>query len=128
MFVAIAALGLLAIAGLAVDGGAKVRAAQRADRVAAEAGRAALQAVDLDVAMTGNARRVDLRPARAAALQHLAAAGLSGTVEVDPRGATLTVTTRASEPAVFLSIVGVHELMVHGRASVAMIDTDGGTR
>lgn len=116
VFVAVAVVGLLAMAGLVVDGAAKVRAVQRADRVASEAARAAGQAVDLAAAMGSEGLRVDRRAALGAAQSYLDAAGVEGAVSVRPDGATLVVTTRTSEPTAFLGLIGVSRITVTGRA------------
>jgi Flp pilus assembly protein TadG len=121
MFVAVAAVGLLVLAGLVVDGSAKVRAVQRADRVAAEAARAAGQAIDLTAALQGSAIRADRRPALAAANAHLEAAGLVGSVELASDGSAITVVTRATEPTVFLSLIGVPRFTVAGHAEVRLV-------
>lgn len=120
IFVAVAVLGLLAIAGLAVDGGAKVRAAQRADRVAAEAARAAGQAVDLPALLAGEGVTVDRRAAVAAANTYLARAGVDGSVDVLDAGATLRVTTMTSETTIFLGLIGIPRLSVSGAAEVRL--------
>lgn len=121
LFLAIAVIGLLALAGLVVDGGAKVRAAQRADRLAAEAARAAGQAVDVaGVLQTGHVR-VDRRAALAAAQSYLRSAGVEGSAEVSQGGGAVTVRTRATVPTVFLGLVGVSRFTVQGVAEVSLV-------
>lgn len=120
LFLSIAVLGLLVMAGLVVDGGAKVRAAQRADRVAAEAARAAGQAVDLTSVLAGTAIKVDTRAALAAARAYLTASGVTGSAEVSADGRSIVVHTAASEHTVFLGLIGISELHVHGRASAVL--------
>jgi Flp pilus assembly protein TadG len=75
---ALAGLAMLLMAGLVVDGAGRLRAAGRADRIAAEAARAAAQAADT--------RRPTLtldRPAAVrAARRYLAEAGVTGTVTI----------------------------------------------
>jgi Flp pilus assembly protein TadG len=121
MFVTVVALGLLVLAGLVVDGSAKVRAVQRADRVAAEAARAAGQAIDLTAALQGSTIHVDRRPAVVAARAHLEAAGVIGSVELAADGTAITVEARDSEPTVFLGLVGVPQFTVTGRAEVRLV-------
>ncbi|HET8969912.1 MAG TPA: hypothetical protein VFN19_02550 [Candidatus Nanopelagicales bacterium] len=120
-FFAVAVAGLLLLAGLVVDGGAKVRAGQRADRLAAEAGRAAGQQVDLTAAVAGNRTRVDPRAAVAAARTFLAGAGVAGDVAVGPDGRHLTVTVTTSVRTVFLGLIGVDTLTAHGTARVRLV-------
>jgi Flp pilus assembly protein TadG len=128
LFVAIAMVGLLALAGLVVDGGAKVRAVQRADRVAAEAARAAGQAIDLGAVLEGSDVRVDRRAALVAAESHLQAAGIDGSVRVVDGGAGIVVTTTTSAPTVFLGLIGVPSFTVHGSAEVALVHSVRGVR
>jgi len=127
LFLAIAAVGLMAMAGLVVDGGGKVRAAQRADRLAAEAARAAGQAVDLTSALRGDSIRVDRRGAIAAAEEFLRASGADGEASVSRDGRAVVVTTRATAPTVFLALIGIPDLTVSGRAEVTLVHTEGGT-
>lgn len=124
MFLAIAVVGLLAMAGLAVDGAAKVRAVQRADRVAAEAARSAGQAVALTDVLAGRAIRVDRRAAIAAAEQYLDAAGIEGSVRVDSGGEAIHVSTTARVPTIFLGLIGVPEFTVHGAADVQLVRSE----
>ncbi len=125
LFVAIAVLGLLTLAGLVVDGGAKVRAVQRADRLAAQAARAAAQAVDVRAVRAGEVA-VDRRAALAAADAYLKAAGSQGSARVVEGGKGLSVTTTASVPTVFLGLIGMPSFTVRGSAEVALIDSATG--
>lgn len=126
VFLAVAAVGLLALLGLVVDGAAKVRAVQRADRVAAEAARAAGQAVDLTGVMAGEGIRVDRRAAVAAADAYLREARAEGRARVAPGGRTVIVTTSATQPTVFLGLIGIGEFRVRGSAEVDLVHSEGG--
>jgi hypothetical protein len=128
LFVAIAVVGLLALAGLVVDGGAKVRAVQRADRIAAEAARAAGQAVDLTVVMQGGGVRVDRRAALVAAESHLRASGVEGSARVVDGGRGIAVSTTISAPTVFLGLIGVPQFTVRGNADVTLVHSETGAR
>jgi len=128
LFVAIAMVGLMVLAGLVVDGGAKVRAAQRANRVAAEAARAAGQAIDLATVLEGSAVQVDRGAALQAAEAYLASAGVDGSARVIDRGAGISVSTRTSAPTVFLGLIGVPHLTVDGAARVSLVHSMGGAR
>ncbi len=121
LFLSITVVGLLALSGLAVDGAAKVRALQRADRVAAEAARAAGPAVDVAGMLRGADLRVDRRRAVEAARAYLTAAGVDGSVAVTDRGAAVAVTTTASAPTVFLGLVGIDEFTVQGHAEATLV-------
>jgi Flp pilus assembly protein TadG len=126
--VAIAMVGLLALAGLVVDGGAKVRAVQRADRIAAEAARAAGQAVDVADVLDGSDVRVDRRAALVAAESYLRASGVEGSVRILDAGRGIAVTTTTSAPTVFLGLIGVPRFTVRGSAEVALVHSVRGVR
>lgn len=128
LFVAIAMVGLLALAGLVVDGGAKVRAVQRADRIAAEAARAAGQAVDVADVLDGSDVRVDRRAALVAAESYLRASGVEGSVRILDAGRGIAVTTTTSAPTVFLGLIGVPRFTVRGSAEVALVHSVRGVR
>ncbi|MBB5787450.1 pilus assembly protein TadG-related protein [Jiangella mangrovi] len=114
---AVVTVALLAIAGLVYDGRRQLTAQQRADAVAAEAARAAGQEIDGST-LTGSPG-LDRARALAAAREHLAAAGLTGTVTVD--GATIVVRVDASEPAAILPLIGITTLEARGEASVRIV-------
>lgn len=126
IFVAIASVGLLVLAGLVVDGGAKVRAAQRADRVAAEAARVGGQAIDISGVLAGRTIAVDRRAALAAANAYLQAAGIEGSARLVDGGAGMTVATSTSARTVFLGLVGVHTIAVRGHAEVSLVPSASG--
>ena len=121
LFVAIAVAGLLVLVGLVVDGGGKVRAAQRASRVAAEAGRVAGQQIDVRAAIEGRPLRVDVPPAVEAARRYLRAAQVNGQVFVSSDRRRITVEVTTSERTVFLGLVGISELTAHGSADVELV-------
>jgi hypothetical protein len=127
VFVAITVLGLLILCGLVVDGGAKLRAVQRADHVAAEAARAAGQAVDPAALAAGDAR-VDRQAAVDAANGFLAAAQATGAASISADGTTIVVTVTSTAPTVFLDLIGVSEFTVtgHGTAVLVHAVTGGG--
>lgn len=114
---AIVAIALLAMAGLVYDGRRQLTAQQRADAVAAEAARAAGQEIDGSTLIGSPC--LDRARAVAAAREHLAAAGISGTVTVD--GNTIVVRADATEPAAILPLVGITTLEATGEASVEIV-------
>ncbi len=120
-FFAAAVLALLVMAGLVVDGGGKVRALQRADRIAAEAGRAAGQQIDLAAAVAGERPRVEVPRAVAAARRYLAATGTDGTVAIAPDRRSLTIEVRSTSRTVFLGLVGIGQLSATGTATVELV-------
>jgi Flp pilus assembly protein TadG len=120
VFVAVCVLALLGIIGVAVDGGGKMRATERADFIATEAARAGGQAIDPAEAVPGTAITVDPQAAQAAAQAYLRTAGAAGTVGVSGDGKTLTVTVTGSYDTKFLPVVGMGSLAVsgHGKATL----------
>lgn len=112
VFVAVCVMALLGIIGVAVDGGSKMRATERADYIAGEAARAGGQAVDPAEAISGTAVVVDPQAAQAAAQAYLRSAGATGTVSVSGDGKTVSVTVSSSYDTKFLSLVGIGSLSV----------------
>lgn len=92
IFFAIIAPAWIAMLGLVVVGGGRIRAFQRADNVAAEAARAAGSAIEPVSAVQGGPKVVDPTRARTAALDYLTAAGATGTVTISADRQHLTVT------------------------------------
>ncbi|MFF0142595.1 pilus assembly protein TadG-related protein [Streptomyces sp. NPDC005227] len=121
VFVAICVLGLIGIIGVAVDGGAKMAATERADYVAGEAARAGGQAIDPAKAVTGKAIVTDPQDAAAAAQAYLRSAGASGTVSVAGDGKSVTVTVNGSTNTTFLSAIGIGSLPVTGHATATLL-------
>ncbi|MFI9772131.1 TadE/TadG family type IV pilus assembly protein [Streptomyces sp. NPDC052415] len=120
VFVAVCVIALIGIIGVAVDGGSKMRATERADYVAGEAARAGGQAIDPAEAISGTAIVADPQDAAAAAQAYLRSAGATGTVSVSGDGKTLTVDVTGSYDTKFLSVVGIGSLSVtgHGKATL----------
>lgn len=93
-FVAVVAVGLIMVSGMAYDGGQIVAAQATARDLAASAARAGAQEVDLDrLRSTGDAI-LDPDRATAAVQAFLAQAGFSGTTRVAASSITVTVTVR----------------------------------
>jgi Flp pilus assembly protein TadG len=90
-FVAVLALALIAVAGLAYDGGQIVTATARARDVAGAAARTGAQQLDPAAVHAGHAH-LDPAAARTAAAGFLTAAGVAGSVEVTATHVTVTVT------------------------------------
>jgi Flp pilus assembly protein TadG len=121
VFVAVCVFALIGIIGLAVDGGSKMRATERADYIAGEAARAGGQAIDPADAISGTAIDVDPQAAAAAAQSYLRSAGATGTVSVSGNGKTLTVTVTGSYDTKFLSAVGIDSLPVTGHGTATLL-------
>ncbi|WP_405812887.1 MULTISPECIES: pilus assembly protein TadG-related protein [unclassified Streptomyces] len=121
VYTAIVTVALLAIIGLAVDGGGKLRATERADAVAMEAARAAGQAIDPASAVNGEGIRVDPEAIQAAAYAYLSRTGSQGTVSLAADRSQLTVTVHDAYATKFLSIVGIGTLSVSGHGSARLL-------
>lgn len=80
--------------GLVLDGGVMLRARSDAFSIAGAAARIGAQQLDADAAVEGLVQ-LDPDGAEQAALDHLAAHGLAGTVTVTPERITVTVTATA---------------------------------
>jgi len=111
--------GLLLIIGLAVDGGAKVQATQRANAIADEAARAGGQVIDRSAALGGEVK-VDVAAAVAAARDYLARNAVAGTVRVVD-GDTLQVSTTITEPTIFLGVIGITAMTVDGSGTADLV-------
>ncbi|MFJ9752711.1 TadE/TadG family type IV pilus assembly protein [Streptomyces chartreusis] len=120
-FVAVCVVALLGIIGVAVDGGSKMRAVERADYIAGEAARAGGQAIDPAQAISGDAVVVDPQDAIAAARSYLNSVGATGTVSVSGDGKKLTVTVNDAYDTTFLSAVGIGSLTVTGHGEATLL-------
>ena len=121
VFVAVCVLALIGIIGIAVDGGSKMRATERADYIAGEAARAGGQAIDPAEAISGNAIVVHPQDAAAAAQAYLQSAGATGTVTVSGDGKTLSVVVTGSYDTKFLAAVGIGSLSVTGHGTATLL-------
>jgi Flp pilus assembly protein TadG len=123
LLVLVLAVAVLAMIGLSVDGGGKVRALERADNLAAEAARAAGQALQGSQAIQGGPKVIDPQTAVTAAYAYLAAAGVPGTVTVWPDRQHVTVTVTITYRTVFLSSVGIGTLTATRHATAVLVTT-----
>ncbi|MFD6757361.1 TadE/TadG family type IV pilus assembly protein [Micromonospora gifhornensis] len=123
MYFAILAPAFLVVLGLIVDGGAKVRALQRADNIASEAARTAGQAINAGQAMTGGTKEVDPALAADAAQAYLGDLnGVTGSVTVAPDLQNLTVTVSLSWDPLLLDLFGaLGSTTVSGAATVTLV-------
>ena len=110
-------LSLMVIAGLAVDGGAQVRATQYADMVAGESARAGAQRLDPGTT-TGQAPALDGYAAAERAQTYMgefdssAYGKVTGTCQA--QDTTVTCETTVVYHTIFLGIIGIDTLTVHG--------------
>jgi hypothetical protein len=120
VFLAIALAGVLILIGMVDDGGGRLRARQRADNIAAEAARAAGQAINGPTAIQGGKKVLDAAQATRAARAYLTAAGVPGTVTV--LGPTrVRVEVVITEPTAMLSLIGIGSYQVTGRATAVLV-------
>ena len=121
-FVSVVFAALIMTVGLVVDGGQKVAAASRAETAAAGASRAAGNAA----ASQELGARDPVAAATLAARSYLAGQpGVTGSVTVD--SGVVTVRTNATEPTIFLAVVGIHAVTGTGSAQANIVPT-GATR
>ena len=120
LFAAIAALVLMVCVGLAYDLGGKELASQRAEDVAAQAARAAGQHLVAPTAVRGQGAVVDTAAAAAAARAYLAASQVEGTVSVAAGNVVVVETTDTYTP-LFLPLIGIGAMAVHGQASTRSV-------
>ncbi|WP_338123227.1 TadE/TadG family type IV pilus assembly protein [Streptomyces rochei] len=121
VFVAACVVVLIGIIGVAVDGGGKLRATERADHIAGEAARAGGQAIDPAAAINGESIVVEPPDAVAAAQAYLQSVGATGTVSVSADGKTLTVHTTGTYATKFLPVVGIGSMPVSGHGSATLL-------
>jgi Flp pilus assembly protein TadG len=124
LVVALLMTGLLAMAGLVVDGGAALAARGRAADVAQQAARAGADALLPRTLRNGSPDELRVNPdaARAAANQILAAAGVAGEVAIS--GDSVTVHALVTRRTALLSAVGIN--VVTGAASATATVLVGG--
>ncbi|MFD2415368.1 pilus assembly protein TadG-related protein [Amycolatopsis pigmentata] len=114
-FVVVLTIGILALAGLTLDGGLALAAKVKANGQAEAAARAGAQAIDLAAYRDTGALRLVADQAIAEAQRYLAAAGASGTATVS--GDTVTVRVVSSQRTQLLGAVGIGSLAIHGQGS-----------
>ena len=114
MFVA-----LLALAGIVIDGGAKLDQAENANAIAQEAARAGAGMVNQSKALATGSFTVDQAQALTAALQYLAHLGYRCCAVADgPDAIRVTVTLIA--PTRVLSIIGIDTMRSTGSATASL--------
>jgi Flp pilus assembly protein TadG len=128
LMLAALSVALIALAGIVIDGGAKLRAAENADAVAQEAARAGAGIVNQSTAYSTGTLIIDQSQAIAAARAYLAAAAtaylphgrLLGTVAAQGRD-SIRVTVTVTEPTSVLSIIGIDSMRSTGGATAELV-------
>ncbi len=126
LWLAVVMVALLAFAGLVLDGGTALAARGQAADVAQQAARAGADALSPNAVFGGGgAPSLGAQEAAAntAARNVLAAAGVTGTVQVS--AASVTVTATATKQTAILSAVGINQ--VSGTASATAVPLLGTT-
>jgi hypothetical protein len=121
LMIVILFVALAALAGIVVDGSAKLDAAQNAIALAQEAARAGATTVDESSAYSSGSFVVDQQQALDAARSYLIAAGYRQfTVAADGTRA-IHVSVTITEPTRFLSLIGVDSFTCTGTATASLV-------
>lgn len=119
VFVTVVFAALIMTAGLVIDGGQKIAAASRAETAAAGAARAAANAGVTQTLAGNSPADASLRAARA----FLAGQpDVSGSASVS--NGVVTIRTRAEEPTIFLSLIGINSVSATGSAEANAVGPD----
>jgi Flp pilus assembly protein TadG len=113
-------VALIALAGIVIDGGAKLNQAENADAIAQEAARAGAGMVNRANAYSTGTFVVDGAQAVDAAQAYLANAGYQGTV-TQPTADSIEVTVTVSAPTKVLSIIGIDSMTSTGSATASLV-------
>lgn len=108
---------LLLLVGLVVDGSGQLNAKDQAHYCAEQAARAGAQNVNY-TQLNGGTLTFDHTAATNAAQQTLAAAGMTGTVDINADRITVTATTTYS--AKFLTLIGISKMNASASATVRL--------
>lgn len=122
MFVAAAMPMMLLFMALMWDASGYLRALHRADNIANEAARAAGQAIDIPLAVTGEQIVVDPAAAAGAADAYLTDAGVTGTVTVSDDGREVSITVNVPYDPVFLGPFGFGPYTAGGQTDAHLVD------
>jgi hypothetical protein len=119
---------LAALAGIVVDGGAKLAADETAVALAQEAARAGATTVDVSRVYASGAFVVDPSEALAAAHSYLVSAGCDQFTVVAVGARAIRVSVTITEPTRFLSLIGVDSFTSTGSATASLLTgVTGGT-
>jgi hypothetical protein len=121
LMLAVLFVALLALAGVVIDGGAKLTAAENAAAIAQEAARAGAGMVNQAAAHENGSFVVDEDQAVAAADAYLSGAGYAGRATAGPGIDEIQVMVRVSQPTKVLSIIGIDTIRATGRATANLV-------
>jgi hypothetical protein len=121
LMVVILFVALAALAGLVVDGGAKLAGDENAAAVAQEAARAGATNLDVSSAYASGTFEVDPQRAISAARAYLAQAGYRHYAVAATGLRTIRVSVTIAEPTSFLSLIGIRSFTCTGTATAALV-------
>lgn len=125
LMLAVMFVALLALAGIVIDGGAKLTAAENATAIAQEAARAGAGMVSQSTAYTRGSFVVDQNQAIQAAEQYLSQPSVTGEGyrgSVTREGTqSIQVTVTFDEPTRVLSIIGIDQVTGTGTATAHLV-------
>jgi Flp pilus assembly protein TadG len=120
LMLAVLFIALLAMAGIVIDGGAKLDAAENATAIAQEAARAGAGMVNQSTAYSAGIFVVDPAEAVAGARAYLAKTGYRGTVTLVGSD-SIRVTVTVTEPTKVLSLIGIDSMTSTGSATAVLV-------
>ncbi len=121
LLVVILFVALAALAGIVVDGGAKLEADQNAVALAEEAARAGATIVNESSAYSSGTFVVDQQQAIAAARSYLNEAGYEQYTVAAAGTHAIRVSVTITEPTRFLSLIGVDSFTCTGTATASLV-------
>jgi len=121
LMLAVLFVALLALAGIVIDGGAKLTAAENAAAIAQEAARAGAGRVNETIAHENGSFVVDENQAITAANAYLSGAGYTGRAVQGPGPDEIQVTVTVSQPTKVLSIIGIDTITATGTATASLV-------
>jgi hypothetical protein len=104
------------------DASGYLRALHRADNIANEAARAAGQAINIPLAVTGEQIIVDPAAAEAAADSYLSDAGVTGDVDVSDDGRQVSIIVAVPYDPLFLGAFGLGPYTAEGETDAHLVD------
>ena len=121
LMIVILFVALAALAGIVVDGSAKLEAAQNAAAVAQEAARAGATTVDESSAYSSGSFVVDQPQALDAARSYLISAGYGQFTVAAVGTRAIQVNVTVTEPTRFLSLIGVDSFTCTGTDTASLV-------
>ena len=128
LMIVVVFVALMALAGLVVDGGAKLIADENAVALAQEAARAGATTVDVSRAYASGSFVVDQGRALDAARRYLVGAGYDQFSLARDGVRAIRVRVTITEPTKFLSLIGIDSFTCTGTATATLVTgVTGGT-